>query len=103
MDDRPQHHEIITHAGIAYAYHGLMVIIGNLAITNKHVTFTTHRLNYKQFTISIPLEHIRSVTLKNHLRIFNHGLVITQHNGAQDIFAVWRRKRWKAWIEEAQR
>jgi hypothetical protein len=101
MHTQPEHHETIIHSGIAYSYQGLMVIIGTLSITTERVVFTTHRLNFRQFTIAIPLEDIQSVTLKNHLRIFNHGLMITQRNGATDIFAAWRRKRWHMWIKEA--
>lgn len=96
------HHEKILHTGISYCYKGPTVIIGDLSITTSRIVFTTHRLNFSQFTIVIPISQIKDVQLKNHLRIFNHGIVITQHNGASDTFAVWRRKRWMNWIAKAR-
>lgn len=101
MEHTQPHHEKILHAGIAYCYKGPTVIIGTMSLTTRRLVFTTHRLNFSQFTIVIPLEQIGSVTLKNHLRIFNHGMMVTQKNGAVDTFAVWKRKRWSTWIQNA--
>ena len=102
MDQEQQHYEQILHTGIAYCYKGPTVITGSFAVTTRRLVFTTHRLNFSQFTIVIPFENIHEVALKNHLRIFNHGIVVTQTNGTKDTFAVWKRKRWIEWIEAAR-
>jgi hypothetical protein len=79
-----------------------MLMIGTLSLTSNRLLFTTHRLNFSQFSIVIPLEDIASIKPKNHLRIFNHGVVVTLHNGGTDTFAVWKRRRWVRRIDEAR-
>lgn len=102
MTQEQLQYDNIHHAGIAYCYKGPTLMTGTLSLTATRVVFTTHRLNFAQFTIVIPLEHIASITLKNHLRIFNHGVVITMRDGTAYTFAVWKRKRWVEWITNAR-
>lgn len=89
----------------SYANHFIdhIGMVGKLFATNLRLYFVTNKLNYKHEELSIPLEDIASVTLKNNWKFFTHGLVIQLHTGAEHRFAVWRRKIWKNVVEHAQR
>lgn len=98
-----QPNEGIIRKGHANHYTLRMVMTGKLYLTNQRLVFVTHPLNFRQYVLSLPLNDIEAVELKNNFRFFSHGLWIRVRNTTEPHhFAVWHRKQWKKQIETAQ-
>jgi DUF1365 family protein len=92
--------EQVLREGRANHYVNHFLMAGFLVLTNRRLTFVAHPLNFRQYSLSIPLTEIAGVELRYNLKIFSHGIWVHQ-NGSHQHFAVWRRKHWKAAIEAA--
>lgn len=76
---------------------------GMLELSDTELIFQTDKKNFRQYTLSLSLEEIVSVKIKNNLKIFPYGIVITTNNGKEHRFAVWHRKKWLHAIESARK
>lgn len=95
------HEQLIKH-GQANHYLRHFLMIGHLAITNQRLYFMTHPLNFRHYDLSIPLQDIARVELKNNIRIFPYGMYVHLRGGERHHFAVWRRRLWKQAVEQAK-
>lgn len=74
---------------------------GTLTLSNNALTFETHPMNFRQYTLEMPLSDIGSVEIRNNLRFFPYGIVITLREGTKHRFAVWGRKKWVRAIKKS--
>ncbi|OGY85393.1 MAG: hypothetical protein A2233_05020 [Candidatus Kerfeldbacteria bacterium RIFOXYA2_FULL_38_24] len=95
---QPQEH--IIRQGYANHFEHHVRMTGKLYLTNQRLYFVTHALNFKQYHLSIPLQNIIGLELKNNLKFFSHGLLILLKNEQKQQFIVWLRKIWKRLLEQ---
>lgn len=74
---------------------------GLLTLSSRELCFQTHQMNFKQYTVCIPLEQITTARKKNNMRIFPYGILVTLKTGEEHRFAVWGRGKWVTAIERA--
>lgn len=74
---------------------------GKMTLTNEVLHFDTHKVNFRQYDISIPLTDIADVRLKHNLKIFPYGVLVTLTDGSTHRFAVWGRMKWVHAIKKA--
>lgn len=91
--------EQVIRKGYANHFESHIRMTGKLYLTNERLFFVTHPLNFKHYELSIPLDNITGVRLKNNIKFFPHGFVLTLKNGQEHNFVTWRRKHWAAEIE----
>lgn len=77
------------------------LMIGRLTLTPAGLEFKTHIQNFKQYNLFLTLSEIKSVSYKNNLGIFSHGIWIHSTDGVVHHFSVWSRRKWKEAIEQA--
>ena len=95
MEIQLQPNEQIIKKGIANNLHGLIINIGSMILTNKRIYFATKPLNFQQYDLSLPLNDIQDVIIKNHFYIFPYGITIMCNDQTEQQFAVWKRHAWK--------
>lgn len=81
-------------------YPGEYIIFGRLTLTNMQLVFSAHRINFKRYSICIPLADIVSIEYKNKARFFSHGLWVELKSGKRELFSIWNRRKWKSTIEQ---
>ncbi|HLD21353.1 MAG TPA: GRAM domain-containing protein [Patescibacteria group bacterium] len=101
MQIKLQPYEQVLYEGFANHFQKYIGITGKLFLTNDRLYFVTHPLNFQRYTLSLHLSDIESITLKNNLKFFTHGLCIHLKSAHTYNFAVWRRKKWKILVESA--
>ncbi len=92
--------EKILKKGHANYYENHLLNTGRLYLTNERIYFSSHPLNFKKVGITMPLQEVTGVELRNNYKVFSHGFYIVMHNGTKHHFAVWQRRRWKKIINE---
>lgn len=90
---------VVRFSHTRHLFDDMMSMIGHLVATNKRLCFFTDKRNFSQYSVSIPLSEIVEVQIKNRLKWFADGLLITLKNGETHHFAVWKRRQWKQVIE----
>ncbi len=75
------------------------LMIGRLFLTNRRLIFKAHLHNFHQYDIILDITSIASVSYRNNIGIFSHGIWVHEKNEAIHHFAVWSRRRWKEAIE----
>lgn len=95
-----KNNEEVVRQGMANHFEAHIRMTGKLFATNQRLYFVTHKLNFRNYDLSIPLENITAVQLKNNLGLFSHGFMVQLKNGQAHHFVAWKRKEWKALIEE---
>ncbi len=77
------------------------LMIGRLFLTNQRLIFKAHLHNFHQYDITLDLSKISSVSYKNNIGIFSHGIWVHETSDLVHHFSVWSRRRWKEAIEIA--
>lgn len=90
-------------AGPANHFKGIEAVGGRLWLTDSHLCFRSHGVNFQIHTQSFPLESIRSVKPCRTLWILPNGLLVTLNDGVRHRFVVGRRREWATDVEFARR
>lgn len=100
MDITLQDDERVLLKSHANHYVGRMLMTGRLFLTNRRLCFVAHPLNFRQYTLDLPLATVTRMEFRNNLRFFSHGFWVHTANGEQQHFSVWNRRKWKKAVEE---
>jgi hypothetical protein len=93
--------EVIVRETEANHYIDGKLMIGRLFLTNRRLVFRAHLHNFHQYDITIDLGGVASVSYKNNIGIFSHGIWVHETSDLVHHFSVWSRRRWKEAIEAA--
>jgi len=94
--------EKIVKEGAANHFKGVESVGGKLFLTNFRLYFKSHAFNVQVHELSIPLDEIKSVELKNTLGIVPNGMAVTLKDGHEERYVVYGRGDWKRKILSSQ-
>ena len=94
--------EQLLHDGPANHFLNGEGVGGWLFLTKERLLFRSHRFNFQQHQLSIPLEDIAEVQPVRTAKIFPNGLRVVTHSGRDDRFVVEANQTWCSEIVKAQ-
>ena len=84
--------ELLAEA-MANLFRGWEGVGGRLYVTNRHVIFESHFINFQRGVTEIPLDEIDDARPRNNLGFIPNGMEILTREGTRYRFVVWGRKR----------
>lgn len=75
-------------------FKGMEGVGGKLYLTNKRLVFKSHKGNFQNHELSIPLADIQSADRYKNLGLINNGLKITSNGNQVDKFVVEKAGEW---------
>jgi hypothetical protein len=88
------HDENIVKQGPANHFKGIEGVGGKLFLTNRRIFFKSHRFNFQNHELSIPLSEIREAGGRNTFLFVPNGILINLKSGNKEKFVVWNRNDW---------
>mgnify|MGYP006292735299 CR=1 FL=1 len=90
----------IIFEGGANHFMGFEGVGGRLCLNDEELVFKSHIFNIQNHTLTIPVNQIKSVQIKNTLGFIPNGLQVITNNSVEK-FVVFKRKKWMQKINEA--
>ena len=94
--------ESLTKQGSANHWQGWQAVGGKLFLTDQRLVFRSHSFNVQRHEISIELEEVAFVKLRNNFLLVPNGMSIFLRNGQEERFVIWSRKDWITTIRQAK-
>ena len=94
-DDEP-----ILFETVANHFKGIEAVGGKLYLTNKRLVFRSHKINFQNHELSIPLSGIENVGRYKTLGLVNNGLSVTTAGNKVEKFVVDQIEMWISQLTE---
>ncbi len=91
---RLEENETILFEAPANHFKSIEAVGGKLYLTNSRLVFQSHKFNFQNHQLSIPLSNIAKVNRYRALGIANTGLSVTTADNTIDKFVVQQREEW---------